>query len=214
MGTLGHQPRLRNIHTFCWSFGRSRSERATQSYSPTNYSKISGFLCRGGIEGRLHGMGSGCICWFSVCVCTWWKSYVSWHIVPISGDHICDLRPFPRTKNILPWNRRSKTAAHHNLQNAMWRPYSQWNLSQNTSQSDPKNPMAKWWQNVAAFGRPRISIFKTWKDRTAMKLLEQLITIPHVSHEKNKTALLSIESWLFHRNPYNGFLESPHNRVV
>ena len=30
------------------------------------------------------------------------------------------------------------------------------------------------------------------------------------SHEKNP-ALLSIESWLFDRDPYNGLLQSPHN---
>ncbi len=34
-----------------------------------------------------------------------------------------------------------------------------------------------------------------------------------MSHEK-KTALLSIESWLFHRDPYNGLLKSPYNWAV
>ena len=33
------------------------------------------------------------------------------------------------------------------------------------------------------------------------------------SHEK-KTALLSIESWLFNGDPYNGLLQSPDNWVV
>ena len=34
----------------------------------------------------------------------------------------------------------------------------------------------------------------------------------NLSHEKS-SALLSIESWLFTRDPYKGFLKSPHNRV-
>ena len=34
------------------------------------------------------------------------------------------------------------------------------------------------------------------------------------SHEKKTTALVSIESWLFDRGPYNGLFKSAHNRVV
>ena len=34
-----------------------------------------------------------------------------------------------------------------------------------------------------------------------------------VNHEKKKL-LLSIESWLFNRDPYNGWLKSPYNWVV
>ena len=34
-------------------------------------------------------------------------------------------------------------------------------------------------------------------------------TLNQVSHEKNKNLLLSIESWLVHRDPYNGLWNNP-----
>ena len=64
-----------------------------------------------------------------------------------------------------------------------------------------------------------LSILKTCRFQTSREMGEvigiQSDVLDPIEPRRNKTpALLSIESWLFNRDPHNGSLESPHNWVV
>ena len=73
-------------------------------------------------------------------------------------------------------------------------------------------------QRVAPNGWPQREVnVASEQGRTGNMMVQksQPLTRPPVDpNNKNKNLRLSIESWLFHRDPYNGLLSSPHNWVV